>query len=270
MKKKTIIIVSLALIFAIVAIIAIARVPKQKIKQELSDVKNPVIQNDKVDIEVNSQPSGPETPGDDGYYLDETGENGIVLLPPSLDSNSDLSDINELQTVDKAGSAVLKAELGAFKDGATATLKKLGVFSKEYMRAEVLTKGYANKFTAYKYSATKNGKEYLTAGRVKIVISIPRSYDIDKVSVCYMFDDHLQELNCYINKEKRTLVVNATATGVYLLVEEKPVTNKPSDDTSSDSSSSDSTSSNTNSSNNSTSSMPEGDPETMEGWTPWF
>jgi hypothetical protein len=265
MKKKTIIIVSLALILAIVAIIAIARVPKQKIKQELSDVKNPVIQNDKVDIEVNSQPSGPETPGDVGYYLDETGENGIVLLPPSLDSNSDLSDINELQTVDKAGSAVLKAELGAFKDGATATLKKLGIFSKEYMRAEVLTKGYANKFTAYKYSATKNGKDFLTEGRVKLVISIPRSYDIDKVSVCYMFDDHLQELNCYINKEKRTLVVNATATGVYLLVEEKPVTNKPSNNTSSDS-----TSSNTNSSNNSTSSMPEGDPESMEGWTPWF
>lgn len=264
MKKKTIIIVSLALVFAIIAIIAIARVPKQVIKHQLSDIKNPVIQNDDLEIEVNTQPTGPETPGDDGYYLDETGENGIVLLPPSLDPNDDLSDVNELQTIDKAGSAVLKAEIDAFDSNVKVSLNKLGAFSKDYMRAEVLTKGYATKFAAYKYSATLNGNNYITAGRVKLVISIPRGYDIDKVSVCYMFDDHLQELSCYINKENRTLVVNATQPGVYLLVEEKPVTNKPSDTTSSENTNSN------NSSNNSTSSMPEGDPDSMEGWTPWF
>jgi hypothetical protein len=264
MKKKTIIIVAIALIIAIIAIIAIARIPKQKLKQQLSDVKNPVIQSGNIDLQENTKPTGPEVQGEDEYDLNDYND-PVELLPPAIDDGDIFQEVNELQTIAKAGSAVLKAELGAFKGNIEVGLKKLGIFNEEYMRAEVLTKGYATKFAAYKYSATKDGKNYITAGRVKLVFSVPKSYDIDKIAVCYLFEDHVQELDCYVNKKDRTVIVSATAPGVYLLVEEKPVTNKPSNNTSSDS-----TSSNTNSSNNSTSSMPEGDPESMEGWTPWF
>ncbi len=263
MKKKTITIVALALIVAIIAIIAIARIPKQKLKQQLSDVKNPVIQSGNIDLEESLKPSGPEVQGEDIYDLNDYND-PIELLPPAVDEGDIFDEVKELQTIAKAGSAVLKAEIGAFKGNIEVDLKKLGIFNEEYMRAEVLTKGYANKFSAYKYSATKNGESYMTAGRVKLVFSVPKSYDMDKVAVCYLFEDHVQELNCYIDKANRTIIVNATAPGVYLLVEEKPVNNKPSDNTSSDS-----TSSNT-SSDDLIVDIPEGDTDTMDGWKPWF
>jgi hypothetical protein len=261
MKKKTITIVSLALILAIAVIIAIARIPKQKFKQQLNDVKNPVIQSGNIDIQENKNPTGPEVQGEDAYDLNDY-DNPIELLPPSIDEENDES-INELQTIAKAGSAVLKAEIGIFNSDIKVTLKKLGIFSKEYMRAEVLTKGYAKKFTAYQYTATKDGKEYFPVGRVKLVISVPRGYDIDNVEVCYLFEDHVQELDCYINKNNRTIVVPASATGVYLLVEKKPVSDKPSDNNSSNTSSD-------NSSNDLTVEIPEGDTDSMNGWKPWL
>lgn len=264
MKKKTIIIVSIALAFAIIAIAVIAKIPRYNIEQELGEIKNPVIQSGGLEIEVNPQPSGPEIQGEDNYYLNQDEDSGIELLPPSLDTN-DPSEIDELQTMAKISSALIKAEIGAFDDGVEVNIKKLGIFSEDYHRADYLMKDYAKKFAAYKYSATLDGNSYTSTGRVKLIINIPKSYDIDKVSVCYLFNDHVQELNCYINKKNRTAIVSATAPGVYMLVEEKPVTNTPSDDNTS----SDSTSSDT-SSDNSSSSIPEGNPETMEGWTPWF
>ncbi len=265
MKKKTIAIVSLSLILAIIAIVVIAKIPRYNIEQELGEVKNPVIQSGGIDIEENTRPTGPEVQGEDTFYLDETGENGIELLPPSLDNNDVPEEINELQTVAKINSAMLKAELGLFLDTDEVKLKKLGMFSEDYHRADYLMKDYAEKFAAYKYTATRDGKDYNAIGRVKLIINIPKSYDIDKVSVCYLFDDHVQELNCYINKNNRTAIVSATSTGVYMLVEEKPVTDKPSDDNTS----SDDTSSNT-SSDGTSSTVPEGDPDSMEGWSPWF
>ena len=264
MKKKTIIIVSIALVFAIIAIAVIARIPKQNYEEILGDIKNPVIQSGNIDIEENERPNIPEVQGEDvGYLGDE--EDALQLLPPSLDEDVDPDEINELQTIVKSKSATIKAEMGAFKDDVKVELNKLNIFDEEYHLANYLMKDYAKKFVAHKYTATLDGKPYLTSGRVKLIINIPKSYDIDKVSVCYLFEDHVQELNCYINKNNRTAIVSATTTGVYMLVEEKPVTDKPSDnDTSSDSTSSDTSSDNT------SSDLPEDDPDSMEGWSPWF
>jgi hypothetical protein len=175
---------AIALIIAIIAIIAIARIPKQKLKQQLSDVKNPVIQSGNIDLQENTKPTGPEVQGEDIYDLNDY-KDPVELLPPAVDEGDIFDEVKELQTIAKAGSAVLKAELGAFKGNIEVGLKKLGIFNEEYMRAEVLTKGYATKFAAYKYSATKDGKNYITAGRVKLVFSVPKAYIAILASFCF-------------------------------------------------------------------------------------
>ena len=156
----------------------------------------------------------------------------------------------------------------------------------------------------YEITAKLDGKEVQPTDTARVVVDIPKKYDIDKVEVYYMLDSGVQKLDTVIDKDSRTVTVSFMQSGVYILIERDNATNDntssndtssnttsieseepsstPSDtssDASSDESSSDITGSNeennssesTESDTSSDSSSTETDPnqDTMEGWTPW-
>ena len=126
---------------------------------------------------------------------------------------------------------------------------------------------------AYKYSATKNGEEYLTTGKVKLVINIPNKYDIDNVAVYYVTTDGIQKLACDVDKTEKLVTVTATQPGIYVLIEKDTTPNNSDDTSSDDSSSSDVESSNTSNNQGTASDTTSTDEsevrDTMDGWKPW-
>lgn len=282
MNKKTILIVSLTLLLAIMVIVAIATFPTYLFKDDTMTSSTPSnIQIGEEDVTVGGNGNGIEATLPD---IEATLNSNNVSKNESEVSPEGTSDLN-LTTISEAKGAVLKAELGSFSRDAKVVLKKLGILNKNYYLARHYTKDIAKRFIAYSFTAKENGKTVLPIGSVQMVITVPEKYDINNVSVYYLLSDGgVQELNCKIDKVAGTVAVNATSTGVYILVEKKAQkVDSPADDTtvseSDTTTSSDdqesitpddnsSESSDTTSSDNAEPENPEKD--TMSGWTPWY
>ncbi len=290
MKKRTIIIVSISLVLALIAIAVIATFPTYLLEDNTSDiVSDPSIQSGNITEHPDNE---------DGGVVGGVG-GGVQAVLPGIDigvnNSSTVTQPNSnLKELAQEGGATLLAENGAFSKDAKSNIKKLGIFNKKYYRARHYIRDFSKNFTVYEVTVEKDGKVQYPVGAAKLVIEIPEKYNLNNVEIYYMLSDGgVQKLNCQISDNK-TATINFIESGVYILVERKQpeATDSPSSDTSTgeqdnNSSVTSNTSSNTDSSNSSTdssdvtssnpdtssgSSSTESDPnkETMDGWTPWY
>lgn len=297
MKKRTIAIVSIALVLAILAVSIIATFPSYLFEEAPSaPTTNSDVQNDNI------KPSQGEDVGDVGG--DDKGIQSV--LPDVGFDNEDIPQIpsDTLETLASDDGVKLVSANNAFNKDTKFGINKLGIFNKKYYRARHYVQEFAKNYTMYEITAKLDGKEVQPTDTARVVVDIPKKYDIDKVEVYYMLDSGVQKLDTVIDKDSRTVTVSFMQSGVYILIERDNATNDntssndtssnttsieseepsstPSDtssDASSDESSSDITGSNeennssesTESDTSSDSSSTETDPnqDTMEGWTPW-
>ncbi len=289
MNKKTIIIVSVSLVLAILAVSIIATFPTYLFEESGSSTVNSNIQ------------SGNVTESDS---IDVGSDNGIESVLPSIDeTDTELPEapIETYKALAENDGAKLLGEAGAFKDGTKFNVAKLGILNKKYYRARHYVRDFANEYLVYNISASLDGKVVSPTGLAKLVLNIPKGFDLEQAEVYYMFENGgITKLNSVIDKNNRTATIDFTQSGVYILIEKD---NKPTDNTSEDknssseavsseenssstnsseeqnSSSEDNNQSNTDSSeseepsNPSTPDQPtESDPnrETMDGWVQWY
>lgn len=305
MKKKTVVIVALTLVLAILAVAVIATFPTY-LFEDKPDTNNSAIQSGNI-----TESNGKSEPGEDVGILG--GNNGAqATLPEINDSELGFSepDNQELVTLAEAKNAKVLAQSGAFTEDTEVALKKLGIFNKEYYRARHYLRGISESFEAYNLSAVKDGKTVTPIALVRIVFDIPESYDKENVAIYYLLPSGgVEELDSTLAEDGETIWAKVSQTGVYILVEKKA--DPDADDTSSDNtvtesenSSSDGSSNETpnsstdssadSSQNNSSNSSSEGsssndesnnssednssdnssseDPaqDSMDGWTPWY
>lgn len=287
MKKRTIAIVSISLVLAILAVAVIATFPTYIFEDEELPALNPDIQSDNV------------TQGDDvGVVGGESG--GVEGILPNVSEDDDKAPSTNntgLKNLASDDGAKLLAENGAFGKDAEYEVDKLGIFDKKYYRARHYVRDFAKNYTMYEITVQRDGKDVQPLAAAKVVIEIPENYNIDDVEVYYMLSNGgVQKLNCAIDKTARTATVSFMQSGVFILIErdktaddntssnnsstESDNSSSTPTDTSSDTSSdasgstdSDVTdSSDTNSDVSSDSSSTESDPnkDTMDGWTPWY
>ncbi len=308
MKKRTIIIVSISLVLAILAISIIATFPSYLFEEKINVPAanpNPNVQNDDIT----------PTPGEDvGTVGDE--ENGIEGILPDLsitDEDTSEAPSATFKTLATANGVKFIAANNAFEKGTEFGAKKLGIFSKKYYRARHYVRDFAKYYSMYEITAQNGGRDVQPIDSARLVIDIPKKYDINNVEAYYMLDKGVEKLSVAIDKEARTATVGFTQSGVYILIEKDKTPDEDtssndvsSEDTSSEDASSNDSSSNTSSTesedassntssdngssditdsseeNNSSedtdsdtssdSSSTESDPnkDTMSGWTPWY
>ncbi len=303
MKKKTIIIVCVSSILAILAIAVIATFPSYLFEETNTPVSNP-----------NTDSSTEPVQGDDAVDLGGE-DNGIEgVLPGINDSDIGLPEPpqSNYNTLAEQDGAKLLAEDNAFPKNTEIEIDELGILSKTYYRARHYVRDFANEYSVFEITAEKDGKAVQPTGVVKLVLPIPDDYNLDNIEVYYLLSKGgVAKINgVIIDKDAKTATVNFTQTGVYILIEKdkKADSNTSSEDsttssnTSSDEQSTSSetpedTSSNTDSSSNESSSSditssdtpsnpdetpdtpsePEDDPtestpseNPMNGWTPWY
>lgn len=250
MKKRTIIIVSISLVLAILAISIIATFPSYLFEEKMNVPAanpNPNIQTDDVI----------PTPGEDeGVVGDE--ENGIEGVLPDLsiteDSATEIPSAT-FKTLATAKGVKFIAANNAFEKGSEFSAKKLGIFSKTYYRARHYVRDFAKYYSMYEITARNGGRDVQPVDSARIVIDIPKKYDINNIEAYYMLDNGVEKLSVSIDKEARTATVGFMQSGVYILIEKEktPDDNTSSNDTSSNDTSSSDTSSNDTSGNDSSS-----------------
>ena len=305
MKKRTIAIVSIALVLAILAVGVIATFPSYLFEEEKdSGETKPTVQSEAITESVE---------GDDQGNVGGNDNNGVEGVLPDVVPEDTTTDsqavINNLDTIASDGGAKLMAETSAFPDGTEFKVNKLGIFNKKYYRARHYVRDFASQYTIYEITAQKDGKDVQPIAAARVVIDIPEDYDIDKVEIYYVLSGGgVQKLNCTIDKDAKTATVSFMQSGIYILIEKDKAADtetssqatsteseeSSSSDTSSNSSSSDqstdsssdadssqatdssenSDSSENNSSDSSSSdgTSSEDDPykDSMDGWTPWY
>lgn len=292
MKKRTITIVSITLVLAILAVSVIATFPSYLFEEEKDfSASNTTVQSDKITESVK---------GDDVGEVGGNQNNGVEAVLPDVeieDGKGNTTPSTNLKTVASDGGAKLMAENAAFPDGTEFEVDELGLFDKKYYRARNYVRDFANEYTMYDITAQKDGKDVHPVGVAKVVIEIPEDYNLDYVEVYYVLPGGgIQKLPCTIDKDARTATVSFMQSGVYILIEknkdvkddaasnststesEDKTSSATSSDTDSGNSSTDNTDSsdsseeNTSSDAGSDSSSTEPDPnkDTMDGWTPWY
>ena len=306
MKKKTLVIVPIALVLSLLAVAVIATFPTYLFEKKPNNDNASQIQSGNI-TENNS---GGVQGADEGVLGGESG--GAQAVLPELDNDElGLSETphTELSNIAEAKGAKVLAQSGAYDEGTKIKLKKLGIFNKAYYLARHYLRGIAENFVAYDFSATIDGKEATPDAIVRIVFDIPENFDKSNVAIYYLLSNHVQELDGTVSEDGKTIWVPVSQSGVYILAEkitDAPSDDEPADDTSSkDEDSSSNASSNTssnssdsseenssdassdNSSNEDTSSDADSDnsssdsssdnsssedpnTDTMEGWTPWY
>ncbi len=217
MKKKTIVIVSLTLVLAILAVAVIATFPTYLFEDTPTNDSS-VIQSGNI-----IESGGESTEGDDiGILSDEDGTGGVEAVLPTLDDEElgySEPAIEELNAIAEAKGAKVYAETGAFPEGTKVKFKKLGIFDKAYYRSRHYLKGIASEFTAYKFSAKKDGVAVFPDGTVKISFDIPEDYDNTNIAVYYLLERGIQEIDCEVSEDGKTVTVKISQTGVYILAE---------------------------------------------------
>ncbi len=295
MKKKTIVIVSLTLVLALLAVAVIATFPTYLFEDTAPSNS----------IQAGTTEQSPGEQGDDiGILADEVEDGGVQAVLPTVDDEEigySEPPVEKLETLATAKNIKVSGSSTAFPKGTKVKIKKLGTFDKTFYRSRHYLKKIADEFIAYNLTAKKYGKSVSPDEAVKITFTIPKGFDSKNVAVYYLLDKGVQELDCEISKDGKTATVKVNQLGVYILVEKKTqndedgnnsstttesdktesnsseVTSSDNDSsdsssTSSDSSSSEDTSSDDTSSDSTSSDTPSStDPnkETMDGWTPW-
>ncbi len=271
MKKKTIAIVSISLVLALLAISVIATFPTYLFEDKGIDG-------------TSSIQSGNITESDKGEDVGNLGGEGAEGVLPEVEDNSNTSTEGYIDYATTDG-ATVKGENGAFPKETEVEIDKLGIFDKAYYRARHYVRDFADDYVMYNVTAEKDDESVIPSGIVRIVFDIPEDFDPDEIEAYYMLSNGVQKINCTVDKTARTVTVTLTQPGVFILID-KDTTIKDLDNTSSDTNSTDSStpsdtssdSSNTSSDNSSDSSTPDSsdpsseDPnkETMDGWTPWY
>lgn len=216
MKKKTVVIVSVSLVLAILAIAVISTFPTYL-------------------FEVSEEPTSTESEIQSGNIAESTDDtidigdsNGIEAVLPDIDSDdtneSDtkpaLSPSKGYNTLAEDSGAKLLAEIGAFEKGTDFKVNKLGIFNKTYYRIRHLVRDFSNKYTMYDISAKKDGKSIAPIADAKIVIDIPNNYDLEKTEIYFLISDNrVTKLDCSIDKTNKTAVVSFAQSGVYIIIE---------------------------------------------------
>ncbi len=309
MKKKTVVIVSVSLVLAILAIAVISTFPTYIFETPNEPAStNPEIQSGNI------TESADDT-------IDIGSSNGIEAVLPGIDeadTEQPVASNKSYNTLAENSGAKLLAENGAFEKGTVFAVDKLGIFNKMYYRARYYVRDFADKYAMYEITAKNGGKNVSPIGEAKVIIDIPNNYDLDKTEIYFLISDNrVTKLNCSIDKTNRTAVVSFTQSGVYVIIEksvdqdknassensgsnssqtsnsESQTSSNSSSDSSSNTSSGNTsdnssstgsdndqtqsdTSSSTDSSNPDTPSEPdtpvESNPEweTMDGWLPWY
>ncbi len=248
MNKKTIVIVSLTLVLALLAVAVIATFPTYLFEDSVPMDNSSSIQSG--NIAENESIQGDDVgnlAGDD----DANGAEGVLPMPDdSKNEESSTSNDNQdassntitqnLELLAETNSVKVMAEYGAYPDGTKFKVKKLGAFDKTFYRARHYLRSVSKKFTAYNFSATNNGESVYPIANVKLTFEIPESYNSKNIAVYYLTDKNVLELDCNISKDGKTATVRITQSGVYILAEKNVSENLPED------TNSDNTSSNTN------------------------
>lgn len=275
MKKKTIAIVSISLVLALLAISVIATFPTYLF--EGNGIAG-----------TSSIQSGNITESDKGEDVGNLGGEGAEGVLPEIEDNTPSSTKGYIDYATTDG-ATVKGESGAFPKDTEVEINELGIFDKAYYRARHYVRDFADDYVMFEITAKKDGKSVIPNGIVKVVFSIPDDFNADELEAYYMLSNGIQKLNCTVDKTAKTATVTLTQPGVFILID-KDTTVKDSDNTSSDTNSTDSStpsdtssdSSNTSSDNSSdgssdsstpdSSETPSEDPnkDTMSGWTPWY
>ncbi|MBE6776893.1 MAG: hypothetical protein E7542_02105 [Ruminococcaceae bacterium] len=271
MKKKTIAIVSISLVLALLAISVIATFPTYLFEDNGTDG-------------TSSIQSGNITESVQGDDVGELGGNGAEGVLPEVEDNNNTSTKGYIDYATTDG-ATVKGESGAFPKETEVEIDELGIFDKKYYRARHYVRDFADDYVMYNVTAEKDGESVIPQGIVKVIFTIPDDFDADELEVYFLLSNGVQKLNYTVDKTTKTVTVTLTQPGVFILID-KDTTIKDSDNTSSDTNSTDSStpsdtssnSSNTSSDNSSDSSTPDSsdteseDPnkETMDGWTPWY
>lgn len=273
MKKKTVIIVSLVLFLALVAVAVISTFPTYLINDKKESENTSAIQSNSVTETVPQQ-------GDDEFTL---AGNGIESVLPDVKEDTDVSD--GLKAVADAENVKIEAENGALDSDVKVKVKKLGIFNKKYYLVRHYLKNIAEKFTAYDVSLLKDGKDITPNGIVKITFDIPDNYSGKELAVYYLLENRLQEIDSTVNSADRTVTATVKGSGVYVLVvksvndvsdTDSDVSSESGSQTSSNvesgissSTESGTSSDNASSGNNSVSSEDE-NKDSMDGWSPWY
>ncbi len=304
MKKRTIAIVSISLVLAILAVAVIATFPSYLFEEDTNiPATNSSVQNDNIKPSEGDDVGnvGGNAGGVQGVLPDVGFESEDIPQTPS-----DTTETNKtLETIATDDGAKFISANNAFDKGTKFSINKLGILSKKYYRARHYVQDFAKYYAMYEVTAKKDGQNVQPIDTARVVINIPEKYNIDNVEVYYMLDKGVQKLSAIIDKDARTATVGFMQSGVYILIERDvpKVEDTSSDVTSSENSSSDTTStesedaSSTTSSNTSSdasnsdassdttdssedtesdvssdTSSTESDPnkDTMDGWTPWY
>ncbi len=289
MKKRTVVIVAITLVLALLVVAVITTFPTYLFEDK------PNHSSTSTPIQSDSIVEGEGVQGDDIGVMG--GDNGVEAVLPTIDDTElgySETPESELSVIAEAANAKVLAETGAFDSDTKVKIKKLGVLDRAYYRARHYLDGIANKFTAFELSAKKDGDTVLPNGLVKLSFTIPEDYSKENVAVYYLLSDGgVSEVSSKISEDSKTVSVKISQMGVYILVEKdlKTENGTPSDNTSTESdktnsnvssstpedtsstTSSDVSSDNSNdSSDNSSSdtSSEDENKETMDGWTPWY
>lgn len=215
MNKKTVIIVCVSLVLAIISISVIATFPTYLFED--TD-KAPAATS-----EIESSQITEPTQGDD--VADVGGDNGVEgVIPDVNDSDIDLPEtpLTNYEVLTESKGAKLLGEINAFPDGTEFMVDKLGIFDKKYYRARHKVRGFAKKYLIYNITAQKDGKDVTPNGIAKVAIDIPENYNLDQTEVYLVLSNgNIVKLDCTIYKSDRTATVTFTQSGVYMLVERK-------------------------------------------------
>ena len=274
MNKKTITIISAALILAILVVAVIVTFPTYRFNDtsDKSPSSDTVAKPDENTVGGAGEGIEAILPDPDNLDNNNQDEQSGTAVTPSLD----------LKTIAQAEGAAVEAENGAFNNKTELKLKKLGLLNKQYHTVNYYTRKFAKKFVAYSFTAKQDGKDVLPIAYVRLAITAPTAYDINNIDVYYLLSGGgVQKLDFTVDKVSGVVYVKANVTGTFILVEKKPVedtedTSSKEEITSSDNISSEDTSSDentsseeNNSSDNTSSETDDANLDTMNGWSPW-
>ncbi|MBQ4118997.1 MAG: hypothetical protein IJD45_01235 [Clostridia bacterium] len=235
MNKKTIIIVCVSVVLALIAVSVIATFPTYLFEDTVKTPASSPIASDKV-----TEP----TQGDDvGNLGGNSGTEGVLPNVDNEDVGLSETPTTNYENLAESKGAKLLGETNAFEDGTEFSVDKLGIFDKKYYRSRHKVRTFAKEYLIYNITAQKDGKEVLANGIAKVVINIPENYNLNQIEAYFVSsDDNLIELDCTINKKDKTATVTFIQSGVYMLIERK-LTNSSNTSTQAQNSSSNTTSS---------------------------
>ena len=143
MKKRTIAIVSITLVLAILAVSVIATFPSYLFEEEKDlTVSNPSVQSDKITESVEGDDVG-EVGGSD---------NGLEAVLPDVEppeAEDTATSSKNLETIASDSGAKLVAENAAFPNGTKFEVDKLGLFNKKYYQARNYVRDFASDYIIY-------------------------------------------------------------------------------------------------------------------------